>query len=496
MSGVLPAHGAWTFLLTALCCPVCRRQAWREDAARGRVVCAACQTAHRVRDGVLVLSLDDEHPEVQQERASVPATEHDPALGGWATEGYAPATDPASPLGRAYLSLPHGDGSAHFAQPGYFRAVQRFAPEFDFIVRHLPHQGRLLDVGADGTWSTAALARRGLTGVALDITDHLALARLFQTACPPYALINVDMHAPVWMPGAFDVVTAFNALHHSTRLDALAANLSRALRDGGTLAFVEPYVQNAQQEAAFGAPQSAAGINENVHRAERWLDAFAAAGLTLRAYTFTDSFNAVFTKGVVEGSDDHRWEMGAPGEAFDRLGDFYAARLSAAPGPVRARPGEAFAIEVRVESLGRAAWSSRGPQPVNLAFHTTRRDGETQTVVAYDSARTPLPAFAAPGTPQTVAVTVTLAEPGEYDLEFDLVHEGRYWFGERGARTATVQVKVQEPGTRNQRRDERNQALGLGPEVGRRRPPAPANRRLWAPGPWFLVPGSWFPVPD
>jgi len=31
----------------------------------------------------------------------------------------------------------------------------------------------------------------------LDITDYLTLSRLFQTECPPYALVNVDMHEPV-----------------------------------------------------------------------------------------------------------------------------------------------------------------------------------------------------------------------------------------------------------------------------------------------------------
>ena len=246
--------------------------------------------------GIVFIRLDAEHDEVVQERASVPATEQAPELGGWRESADPLALDPASSLGQAYLSLPFGLDSPHFREPGYFQNVQRFAAEFALILRHLPERGVLLDMGADGTWSTAALARRGLSCIALDITDHLALAHLFQTACPPYALVNVDMHAPVFADSSLDVVTAFNAMHHSKRLDELAANVARMLKPGGVLAFIEPYVQNAAQEAAFGAPQTACGINENVHTVQRWHEAFTRAGLDLEVFALSDSFNAVFRK--------------------------------------------------------------------------------------------------------------------------------------------------------------------------------------------------------
>src|SRR5262245_16893135 len=174
-------------LISVLRCPTCRAQDWRRPDAF-TVACAACGGIQQRRNGVLHISLSEEHPEVVQERAAVPGTENVPELGGWRESGYAPDTDPDSPLGRAYLSLPYGDGSSFFDRPGYFQSVRRFAEEFDFILRRLPRSGLLLDVGADGTWSTAQLSRRGLTCIALDITDHLVLSRLFQTSSPPYAL--------------------------------------------------------------------------------------------------------------------------------------------------------------------------------------------------------------------------------------------------------------------------------------------------------------------
>lgn len=418
-------------MLSVLQCPACGARDWNIDRTRDLVWCARCRGAHHIDRGILVINVGEEHPEVVQERASVPGTEMTPALGGW-KEVYTPETDPDSEFARAYLSLPYGNESAPFREPGYFKNVQRFAPEFDFILTHLPSRGLLLDVGADGTWSTAQLSRRGLTCIALDITDHLTLSHLFQTACPHYALINVDMHTPVFCDEAFDVITAFNAMHHSKRLDALAMNLGRSLKPGGVLGFVEPYVQNASQEAAFGAPQSAIGINENVHTVERWNRAFASAGLTLATYSLSDSFNAIYRRGTFP----------ADSPRSDVLADYYAATLTVDRPGALMRCGSSQDFAVTVQSRGRAAWASRGPYPVRLSFHTSRVTSRGIEMVVFDNDRTLLQSFVCPGAPQTFCVPITLRDPGVYQLEFDLVHEGRCWFKERGGHTATARVEV------------------------------------------------------
>ncbi|HXG90527.1 MAG TPA: class I SAM-dependent methyltransferase [Vicinamibacterales bacterium] len=414
-------------LLSVLRCPACRGQQWTTNAERGTVACARCARGHQVINGVLHINVLDEHPDVQQERASVPATELSPELGGW-REVFTDDTAATSSLAQAYLSLPYGNDSAHFQEPGYFQNVQRFAPEFDFILRYLPTTGTLLDVGADGTWSTARLAGRGLTCVALDITDHLALSRLFHQHGPPYSCVNVDMHDQVLADRSFDAITAFNALHHSKRLFALAANIARMLKPDGVLGFVEPYVQNAQQEAAFGASQSAVGINENVHALDRWDEAFHKAGLTLEAYSLTDSFNAIYRK---------RAERSARRPV---ISDFYAAELSVTPAVVNAQAGEWVALAVHVASTGRAAWATRGPEPtVRLSYHLACTVAGATRMVAFDNDRTWLSTFVGPGHPQDFTVQVILDEPGSYDLTFELVHETHRWFGT----PATAQVNVE-----------------------------------------------------
>jgi len=422
-----PAHA----LLSVLRCPSCRAIAWRSET--DGITCRGCGGRHRIDRGVLHITLPDEHPEVVQERASVPATESVSELGGWSNETYAPDTDPESSLGQAYLSLPYGDGSFHFEQPGYFQNVRRFAPEFDLLLRRLPPSGVALDIGADGTWSTARLARHGLTAIALDITDHLLLSRLFQRTSPPYALVNVDMHAPVFADAVFDVVTACNALHHSKRLDGLAANIARMLKPGGMLAFYEPYIQNADQAVAFGEPQTAFGINENVHSLERWHDAMTSAGLTIELFALSDAFTAIYRKPA-------RWSYVDPESTlFDH---YYESSLTVSPDRTVMAAGVPTAFTVHVEGYGQGAWASRGPQPIRVSYHLSRIAADGPVMVAFDNDRTLLGDFAGPGQPASVPVPVTIAEPGEYQIEFDLVHEGHFWFAQRGGRTALAHVLV------------------------------------------------------
>jgi hypothetical protein len=64
-------------------------------------------------------------------------------------------------------------------------------------------------------------------------------------------------------------------------------------------------------------------------------------------------------------------------------------------------------------------------------------------MVAFDNERTLLEDFVCRCHPFTISVPVTIDAPGVYDIEFDLVHETRTWFAERGARTAAVRVIVE-----------------------------------------------------
>jgi SAM-dependent methyltransferase len=402
------------------------------------VICDGCGHAHRFERGILWLNVPAEDLDAARERLAVTPTEMVPELGGW-TQRYqgVAVTDPA--LLEAYLSLPYGDGSSHFTTPGYFANVCRFAEEFDFVAGQLPTRGLALDIGADGTWSTARLAERGLTCVALDITDHLVLGELYQTRYPAYARINVDMHERVFVDGSFDVVTAFNALHHSRRLASIAERIAAVLKPGGTLGFVEPYVQNAAQEQAFGAPQSAVGISENIHTIQEWHDAFDAAGLSLIAFATSDAFSAVYRKLDAAGAGRHDPLRTDADGCFVH---YYQAVLDAEPSVVHVTRGQSRTFQVRVRNESLAAWATRGPHPVAIGYHVERLDGDGSRMIAFDNPRTSIASFLTPKTSRLFELPVQLPEPGAYRIEFDLVHEMRSWFKDRGGRTAVVECEV------------------------------------------------------
>lgn len=429
------------FLLPVFKCPKCAASRWRVNKVNARdawIFCDACAHSHRFERGILWANVLDEHHDVTSERVAVKPTELAPELGGW-SESYAGVEMTDLALRNAYLSLPYGDGGSHFTQPGYFANVNRFAKEFDFIVSQLPTRGLSLDIGADGTWSTARLADRGLTCIALDITDHLILGDLYQTRYPPYARVNVDMHENVFLDESFDVVTAFNALHHSRRLPAVAERIAAVLKPGGILGFVEPYVQNPEQERAFGAPQSSIGISENIHTVQEWDRAFDAVGLVLRTFATSDAFCAIYQK-VSRGSNEERDLVRT--DADGRLVTYYRAVLEATPSVVQIVRGEVPVFCLKATNKSPAAWASRGPYKVNLSYHIERLEGETFQMLRFDNPRTAIEEFLMPETSRAFEVPVEIPTPGTYRIEFDLVHEERSWFQQRGSRTAVVTCTV------------------------------------------------------
>ncbi len=320
--------------------------------------------------------------------------------------------------------------------------MSSFADVFDYVMGVVGPSsgGRVLDVGADLTWSTARLAAAGWRAVGIDINDHLVASRVLRRRGPAYAVVNMDMHLPAWRAGAFDLITAFNALHHTHRIEALIGTLVSALRPGGRLCVVEPYWFLEQVRQAFGVSQIEAGINENVYRLEEWHRWFVQAGLELQTFLIGHSFNAVYEKRA-DGAARTVSLAEAEAELFDGhyLGSVEGP--SALPGPVPA--GARVEVPIRVANRSVRGWSSDGQMPVRLSYHLYRRQGGERTLFAYEHPRTPLGGHLLPGATRTVRLPVEMpCEPGTYDVEIDLIHEDRSWFAGQGMSPWNLQVEV------------------------------------------------------
>ncbi len=98
---------------------------------------------------------------------------------------------------------------------------------------------RVLDVGSGLGRYTIALARRGLTVEAMDLTTGL-VDRLRQAEPGIPAHVGDLASPPAELHGRFDVVVGFFMLHHVADLPAAFRGVRDLLRPGGRAAFLEP----------------------------------------------------------------------------------------------------------------------------------------------------------------------------------------------------------------------------------------------------------------
>ena len=425
-------------LALLIVCPRCQMDAWscQGDDMGGALVCHSCQTAYPWHDGVLDLGNVNEDPNVAEERVAVRRTERNAALGGINDE-FEDLSRAEGALKEAILALPYGNNSRYYAEPGYFSNVRSAAPAFDFLLEHLELRtgDRLLDLGADLTWSTHQMARCGLDCCAVDINHHLSVGRLFEAHSGVfYHRVRANMRDVPFRADIFDVILAMNALHHAERIEPVAANIARMLKRGGRLAFVEPYCATEEAKAAFGRAQIEAGISEQTYLLHEWHRAFVDAGLRLHVMRVSDSFNAIYEK--------------ADGAECDLFARFYDGRLSVLDAPSEVAPASVFGVAIALENRGNAVWSSVSQFPVYASYHLSRRGADGDVLQSFDNVRTCLPSEIGPGQRVTLSVELTApSEPGEYVAEIDLVHEFVTWFAAKGfeRRAVTFQVSEAQP---------------------------------------------------
>jgi SAM-dependent methyltransferase len=106
-----------------------------------------------------------------------------------------------------------------------------------------------------------------------------------------------------------------------------------------------------------------------------------------------------------------------------------------------AAPEAEVVLAASVTNTSRHAWSQREVGPIRLGNHWLAGLGHAMLI--QDDGRALLPADLAAGETCHVTLHITLPqEPGEYQLECDLVQEGICWFADRGSETWKRNVRV------------------------------------------------------
>ena len=135
----------------------------------------------------------------------------------------------------------------------------------------------------------------------------------------------------------------------------------------------------------------------------------------------------------------------------------YAARFESASKEYRAFEAETSEIALKVTNLGTAVWKSEGPKPFFLSYHLLDNQGQ---LLEFDNARFPFPEEVRPG--RSIEMAVPLKAPldqGLYRLEFDCLQEGVTWFKDKGSKTLSLGLAVDQ-------RDWPEREYGLGLEAG------------------------------
>jgi len=109
--------------------------------------------------------------------------------------------------------------------------------------------------------------------------------------------------------------------------------------------------------------------------------------------------------------------------------------------PDFAAPEAEVVLAASVTNTSRHAWSQREVGPIRLGNHWLAGPGHAMLI--QDDGRARLPTDLADGETCHVTLQITLPqEPGEYQLECDVVHEGISWFADKGSETWKRNVRV------------------------------------------------------
>ncbi|OLB62757.1 MAG: hypothetical protein AUI11_04215 [Acidobacteria bacterium 13_2_20CM_2_66_4] len=103
-------------------------------------------------------------------------------------------------------------------------------------------------------------------------------------------------------------------------------------------------------------------------------------------------------------------------------------------------PGEPITLDVEITNNSRLAWLQNDVGRVTIGNHWLDRHGE---MIRRDDGRTGVPQIVHAGEAVHVPLTVTLPrEDGEYECELDLVHEGVFWFTDKGSASLRLPVGI------------------------------------------------------
>jgi hypothetical protein len=125
----------------------------------------------------------------------------------------------------------------------------------------------------------------------------------------------------------------------------------------------------------------------------------------------------------------------------------YGVAWGAHSTPTTIAPGTTASVNVTFSNTGALIWPAAGANPVRLSYHWLNGPCPGGSTAVFNGRRAVLPGnVPTGGTVNGLLLQIDApASPGQYCLQYDMVHEGVAWFSQQGASTLKVPVNVQVP---------------------------------------------------
>jgi hypothetical protein len=124
----------------------------------------------------------------------------------------------------------------------------------------------------------------------------------------------------------------------------------------------------------------------------------------------------------------------------------FKALITVPEPPAGLQPGQKLQLRVKVKNIGDTTWPAHGRPSdgyyqVNLGDNWY--DDKNKRIEKHPYVRSGLPHDLRPGEEVEIPLNITAPpNPGNYDLQIDMVQEMVNWFSERGSAAPKIKVKV------------------------------------------------------
>jgi hypothetical protein len=146
----------------------------------------------------------------------------------------------------------------------------------------------------------------------------------------------------------------------------------------------------------------------------------------------TDDCTFWYTQEYYAVTSNAGWQTRIGSFNFANCTQPWFATYSVASTPVTWSTNQTQSYSVTVTNNGGQMWPAGGSNPVHLGVHFANAGGGLGSNIWYTDQRFVLPADLAPGASVTlsIAVTAPAANSGNLVLEYEMVREGQFWFGQ------------------------------------------------------------------